>query len=116
MSEHSHRYVIEAKDEFGWFDHAFFADSKKATKEAEYLRESFPSLRVVDRSNQLVIWKDGSVDRETSDWDLPWSERLEGRRWVVEHSGAANRSEALQIIERLRHLFPARTVFRILVR
>jgi hypothetical protein len=57
MAEHTHRYVIEAEDEFGWFDHAFFADPKAAVKEVEYLRESFPKLRVVDRSNQLTIWE-----------------------------------------------------------
>ena len=57
MIEDKDRYVIEAKDEFGWFDYQFSMDVVAVIKEAKYLRESFPNLRVVDRLNQSVVWE-----------------------------------------------------------
>ena len=50
------RYVIEAKDQYGWFDYNFYEDAKDALNEAMELTISFPYLRVIDRENMAVIW------------------------------------------------------------
>ena len=41
------RYVIEAKDEFGWFDYAKLSTQSEAIKLAKELAESF-EIKVVD--------------------------------------------------------------------
>lgn len=51
------RYVIEGSDNYGWFDHSFHSSKVEAIREAEYLRESFEKLRVVDRENQATVWE-----------------------------------------------------------
>lgn len=69
------RYVIEAKDEHGWFDYSTLSRKTDAIRIARELKESFGNnLRVIDKQNMLEV--DFSVKNDAgSDWDLPWSPR-----------------------------------------
>lgn len=50
------RYVIEAKDEHGWFDYAMHSDLTEAKAQLDSLREGFgDSLRLIDRHNMLEV-------------------------------------------------------------
>ncbi len=48
------RYVVEAKDQYGWFDYAFLTTLEEATKLAKDLKEGFgDNIRVIDRLNMI---------------------------------------------------------------
>jgi hypothetical protein len=52
----NHRYVIEAKDAFGWFDYSRHSDLNEAKKQVAALREGFGSdLILVDLVTMTTI-------------------------------------------------------------
>ena len=49
------RYVIEAKDNHGWFDYETYSDVDRAKRALKELKESFPEIRLIDKLNMLEI-------------------------------------------------------------
>lgn len=49
------RYVIEAKDEHGWFDYETYSDLERAKEAKKQISESFPEIRLIDKQNMLEI-------------------------------------------------------------
>lgn len=49
------RYVIEAKDNYGWFDYEIYSDVERAKKALKELKESFPEIRLIDKQNMIEV-------------------------------------------------------------
>lgn len=49
------RYVIEAKDNHGWFDYEVYSDIDRAKIALKELKESFPEIRLIDKQNMMEV-------------------------------------------------------------
>lgn len=49
-----YRYIVEAKDEFGWFDYDSFDNVDAAIACAKLLDKT---AKVIDRDEQAIIWE-----------------------------------------------------------
>ena len=50
------RYIIEAKDQDGWFDYAIVTRKEEALRLAADLKESFgKNIRVIDQQNMIEV-------------------------------------------------------------
>lgn len=49
------RYVIEAKDQDGWFDYEVYSDIERAKQAFKELQASFPDIRLIDKQNMIEV-------------------------------------------------------------
>lgn len=58
MFHNLERFVIEAKDNYGWFDYETYSDLERAKKAFKELKEGFPEIKLIDKQNMLEITVD----------------------------------------------------------